>query len=200
MCVHGQNEQLWRKKAVQDIQYKNRTINQAFVLIRAVVVQCMLVASKVSHAEISLPPPGRQQNTPGSELHLSAGVEGVAAGVATARRGGGRECECISRGQPGSRKKLQVTPPLSLHLLPAPQLEEQKMGNIPSEQHELLSSVAANVLSNSANAPAVSVEELITVLQLCWDATDKAFCAKLVHSMPPRMAACIAHAGWMSGY
>jgi hypothetical protein len=45
-----------------------------------------------------------------------------------------------------------------------------------------------------------SIEELITVLQLCWDATDKAFCAKLVHSMPQRMAACIAHAGWMSGY
>lgn len=45
-----------------------------------------------------------------------------------------------------------------------------------------------------------SIEELITVLQLCWDATDKAFCAKLVHSMPKRMAACIAHAGWMSGY
>ncbi len=45
-----------------------------------------------------------------------------------------------------------------------------------------------------------TIQELITVLQLCWDATDQSFCEKIVHSMPKRMAACIAHAGWMSGY
>ena len=49
-------------------------------------------------------------------------------------------------------------------------------------------------------AAPTNVEEMTAALQEAWDATEPAFCAKLVRSMPARMAAARKHGGWMSGY
>ena len=45
-----------------------------------------------------------------------------------------------------------------------------------------------------------TLEELKEELRKQWNATDPAFCQKLVASMPARMQAARAHGGWMSGY
>jgi transposase len=45
-----------------------------------------------------------------------------------------------------------------------------------------------------------TLHELITVLQLCWEATPKETCAKLVASMPRRCMQVRLRKGWMSSY